>query len=237
VGASAAQAAEPMPVNYVSPADGAAMTQAVTNTPWEISTMSTNRQGAMSVEVARQPTLDYDGTLADAERLDLFPLSESETPGLFKGISNGGETAWNNVPGTYYWQATLGIIDESGQIAYYREYRSPVYRVVITAAPAAPAVQQTTAPSTTAPKTTKTKTKRLTARSARTQASKALAKRFRKAWTRRKQAKVTCKPNGSTARCTVSWIFGAFRYSGPVTVKATASKVTANVTKVKRRRA
>jgi hypothetical protein len=234
MGASAAQAAEPMPVNSVSPADGAELTQAVTNTPWEISTMSTNRQGAMTVEVARQPTIGDDGTLSDAERLDLFPLSESETPGLFKGISNGGETAWNNVPGTYYWQATLGIIDESGQIAYYREYRSPVYRVVITALPAAPA-QQTAAPSTTAPKS---KAKKLTAKSARTQASKALAKKFRKAWSKRKKAKLRCAaPKGSTSRCTVSWVFGAFRYSGPVTVKATASKVTANVTKVKRRRA
>jgi len=101
------------------------------------------------VEIATQPTLGQDGTLAQEftvpaagyllmTRGDAFPDTYTA---VFTGYAGGYGVpgSWSTQPGTYYWQASYTSVDIGPPPAYTVQtntHTTPVYRLVIQAPPA-----------------------------------------------------------------------------------------------------
>lgn len=78
---------------------------------------------------------------------------------------------------------------------------------------------------------TPTPIKGITTSAAREAAIKALARKFKKAWTKSTAKKVSCAPSGSTARCTVSFRYRGKKYSGTAAVTTTGTKLSVKAKK------
>jgi hypothetical protein len=132
-------AIKPIAVKSTSPADGAVLAPASRNT---LVLKTDENAGGMSVEVATQPTLGQDGTLATEYTVD-YPsaLQGDAFPDTYTATAFG---FWSQYPGTYYWQMHFNRIDyvpdPSGSPYPWPElndYVSPVFKLVV-AAPAPP---------------------------------------------------------------------------------------------------
>lgn len=73
--------------------------------------------------------------------------------------------------------------------------------------------------------------KAITASAARATAIKALARKFKKTWTKSTSKKVSCKPSGSAAKCTISFRYRGRKYTGTATITATGTKLSVKAKK------
>ena len=147
----------PITVKSATPADGAVLPPPTASLIFQIT--SDDPIQSAHVEVATQPTLGQDGTLASEftvpaagyllmTRGDAFPDTYTATYSSY-GLTNYGLT----VPGTYYWQASYSSVDQMPAPVYsqYNTHTTPVYRFVI-AAPTAPPVTPPATPPPPAPR-------------------------------------------------------------------------------------
>lgn len=114
--APAAQAAEPLPLTGVSPANGAFRPPTPTGgIAWQLTVSGPPPGADVAVTVASSPVTGPDGTLPNDNRLDFFFLSENPAaPGQFSGLSDPGPNAWSANVGTYYWQVVATWTDAAG---------------------------------------------------------------------------------------------------------------------------
>ena len=139
--AAPSQAAQPLAISNVTPADGAFVPPTPTGgVPWRISAAGLPADASVLVTITQDPATGPDGTLLDANRVDFFFLSPDATlAGVYNGRSDPGPNAWSANLGTYYWQVRATWTDAAG---VFRSTASDIQRLVIGSPPppgAAPA--------------------------------------------------------------------------------------------------
>jgi len=216
---SAAQAqapTDPLVFDSMAPADGA--TIAAGSAP---TFQMTSNAGYTSVwaEVATQPTLGQDGTLATDFTVQNVPLSRSDAnPTAYSGAASSAPRLWSSTPGVYYWQAysMAGRVDPNTH--QYIKPVGPVQRIVVTA-PSAPVVTAPPAPAV-----------QLTVSEGARFVQDGLKRRFGSRYPRARNVKVTyTRRSATTIDYRVSWQKRGVRYSGTVKVRKTATNYTYTV--------
>jgi hypothetical protein len=134
--AAPAQAADPLVLTAVSPADRASVPPTPTGgIPWQITARAVPADANVSVTVSSTPTTGPDGVLATTDRVDFFFLVLAGS-GVYSGRSDPGPNAWSATAATYYWQALATWTDAAG---VFHSAASPVLRLGIgTRPPASP---------------------------------------------------------------------------------------------------
>jgi hypothetical protein len=153
------------------------------------------------VEVATQPTLGQDGTLATDFQVGELMVQRSDAfSDLYRDVAGLGRTAyaWQNTPGTYYWQMIIC------------GFKTPVRTLTIV-----PPAPPTPLP---IPKVAVPAASILSSAKAKLVATRELRRRV--SWRRGASRKLTCAAAARTVRCDASWRYKQARYRGTVTVAA-----------------
>jgi hypothetical protein len=130
LGAATTASAAP---SEVAPADGAT----ITATRDEVTfSFRLQQRAEASIEVATQPTLGQDGTLAREFTVDhLSAFGGDADPTLYtaRTDSYGLTSSWHNTPGVYYWQIkAFGGMTEA---PYFFSFTSQVYTITVADGP------------------------------------------------------------------------------------------------------
>lgn len=123
---------EAMPVQSVTPADGAKLRADPFGVTFTVNAFNGEGGVPMELEVSRSRTLGADGTLANDLRLERLTLTERDsTPGSWRGTSRGAGFRWSRTRGTYYWQVSRVVNDFTTFPSTLHYYASSVYTLKI----------------------------------------------------------------------------------------------------------
>jgi len=191
----------PLAFDSMTPADGATLVQGSTPT-FEV---SSSGRYSLWAEVATQPTLGQDGTLASDFTVDTVPLFESDAyPNQYEGTGRTGLADWSRRPGVYYFQVYSTTTTFDPTTLQFSRPVGPVRRIVVAAPPV-----------------------HLTAAEGAPVVRDALRTKFASRFPGPRKTKVTTRRlSRSTISYRVSWITGGVRYSGTVTVRESAENYT-----------
>jgi hypothetical protein len=189
--------------------------------------------GEFEIEVASQPDLDPDGTLADANRIDAYTAPRDlRVPDDVFSVNTRLDAQWLATVGTYYWQAYRR---EAGTIVYW----TPVQRIFITERPppdpsSDPPLSRTpppqppqTTPPPTSPPVSGLDAKKLSRSSARASIKRAI--RTQSGRSPRKLTTSCRLPTPYLARCELTWRDARYRYSAKARLTSTAAGIVAKI--------
>ena len=234
---------EPLPDDaWVLPADGAShpassWPHATTFEMFEFTIYSDFPAGEderFDLEVASAPSLDPDGTLADAARVDAYAVPRrAGFDEIFSARTNVA-SRWLATPGTYYWQAYYREPDEPGE----PPYATPLQRITITPQrdpdppdpprpPPPPAAPPAALPPPPPPPPAVKAAPRLTLRAAR----KALRPTIRRETGRRPRGlRAACdRETDHIVTCRLAWRDARYTYRGSMTVSSRPSGIRATL--------
>jgi hypothetical protein len=194
--------------------------------------------GEFEIEVATEPDLDSDGTLADANRVDGYvaPLDPRVTEEVFTAPTSL-DAQWLGTLGTYYWQAHR---TDWGTL-----YATPVQSITITDRPPAdppsgPPLERTLPtqqPSTTAnpgAQVVASTAKQLSRTSARTILRRAIREQAGRS--PQTLASRCSLPTPYLARCHLTWRDARYRYRAKATLTSTTGGMLAKFDGTRTRR-
>jgi hypothetical protein len=197
---------KPIAVKSASPADGAV---AVASQSVAFQVKTDELAQSSRIEVASQPTLGQDGTLAHEFTVDGYiNLTRGDAfPDTYTGSSMGWSGSWSTRPGTYYWQMSFTRVDTAPAPVYseINTYTSPVYTLVIQA-PAPPPTTPPIMPPITPPSTGSPPVEDMSVSDARIAIRAAVE---RKTGRRAYSLKRSCKFIGTARwdfKCKASWV-------------------------------
>jgi hypothetical protein len=218
--AAAHAAVKPLGIKSVSPQDGAVLVL-----PNQI-TFQVKTDQAMEpygwIEIATQPTLGQDGTLAQEFTVaSVYATRGDAFPDTYTG-STDPRASWQRTPGTYYFQLHFTHVDSAPAPVYaeVNTYVSPIYTLTI-AAPPPPATPPAQPPPS--PDGDDSDGHYFQGNSEAKRVLKGvLREAYGSRFTRRRAFRASCGLNSGQAKatCSVSWKHRTWRYKGTARMTA-----------------